>query len=247
LLEKQKNKIKKLLELSLSDNEHEAGIALKQAMSLMNKHNISKDDVYGQSMVSEIIITPYYRIPDWYVKLNSYMSKLSGCFSVYQNGNSYSVERANIQIVGRQRDVENSIYLIEFLSREIEKSVKSYKTLHLKDKQGYVDVAALVRSYRLGFINKIYKKMNECQHKFFAENKTLAGEGNELMCVDSEARRDDAKTYYVEELGLSYSSFTSSSRYHQSAMQDGSLAADDININPAVHQQDKIKHLQYSS
>ena len=46
-MDKQKDKIKKLLELSISDNEHEAQIALRQAMSLMNKYNATKDEVYG--------------------------------------------------------------------------------------------------------------------------------------------------------------------------------------------------------
>ena len=55
-LDKQKDKIRKLLELSLSDNENEASIALKQAMSLMNAHNITKDEVYGQNMANKIIM-----------------------------------------------------------------------------------------------------------------------------------------------------------------------------------------------
>lgn len=49
--DKHKDKIKKLLELSMSDNENEANIALKQAMSLMNKHNLTKEEVYGQKMI----------------------------------------------------------------------------------------------------------------------------------------------------------------------------------------------------
>ncbi|NUW28949.1 DUF2786 domain-containing protein [Aliarcobacter butzleri] len=44
--EKIKEKIEKLLNLSMSDNEHEAALALDRALKLMNEHNITKDEVY---------------------------------------------------------------------------------------------------------------------------------------------------------------------------------------------------------
>ena len=62
--EKYKDKIRKLLQLSMSDNENEAAIALKQAMSLMNKHNITEDEVHRQQMMEGLVITPYRRPPD---------------------------------------------------------------------------------------------------------------------------------------------------------------------------------------
>ena len=148
-IEKQKDKIRKLLELSLSDNENEASIALKQAMSLMNAHNITKDEVYGQNMANKVITTPYYRIPDWYVKLHNLMAKVSGCFCVYCNGDSYDDKFGYIQITGRQRDVDNAEYLIIFLSREIEKSVNQYKA-QLKKRNIKTQIASRVKAYRMG-------------------------------------------------------------------------------------------------
>ena len=58
---KYKDKIKKLLELSLSDNKNEAAIAAKQAMALMNKHNLTEAEVYSQKMMVKTIETPYTR------------------------------------------------------------------------------------------------------------------------------------------------------------------------------------------
>jgi hypothetical protein len=55
---KYKDEICKLLQLSMSDNENEAAIALKQGMALMNKHNITEGEVHCQQMVEELVMTP---------------------------------------------------------------------------------------------------------------------------------------------------------------------------------------------
>ncbi len=251
-IEKQKDKIRKLLELSLSDNENEASIALRQAMSLMNAHNITKDEVYGQNMANKVITTPYYRIPDWFVKLHNFMAKVSGCFCVYRNGDSFLNKFGYVQITGRQRDVENADYLIVFLSREIEKSVNQYK-LKLLEQGIRSQVSARVKAYRVGFINKTYKKMYECQHQFFssfgaesAKNKTNAentAKGSEVICIDIESRINEAKTYYTDTLGHSFSRVSRQARYLNSSMNEGSKAAEQLEINQAVNQQKSIKGL----
>lgn len=251
-IEKQKDKIRKLLELSLSDNENEASIALRQAISLMNAHNITKDEVYGQNMANKVITTPYYRIPDWFITLHNLMAKVSGCFCVYRNGDSFLNKFGYVQITGRQRDVENAEYLIVFLSREIEKSVNQYR-LKLSQQGIRSQVSARVKAYRVGFINKTYKKMDECQHQFFstasAESKAKAknaentAKGSEVICIDIESRINEAKIYYTETLGHSFSRVSRQARYLNSSMNEGSKAAEQLEINQAVNQQESIKGL----
>jgi hypothetical protein len=254
-IEKQKDKIRKLLELSLSDNENEASIALRQAMSLMNAHNITKDEVYGQNMANKVITTPYYRIPDWFITLHNLMAKVSGCFCVYRNGDSFLNQFGYVQITGRQRDVENADYLIVFLSREVEKSVNKYR-LEISRQGIRSQVSARVKAYRVGFINKTYKKMDECQHQFFsaasaeskakaknAENTENTAKGSEVICIDIESRINEAKTYYTETLGHSFSKVSRQARYLNSSMNEGSKAAEQLEINQAVNQQKSIKGL----
>ncbi|WP_192485307.1 MULTISPECIES: DUF2786 domain-containing protein [Cysteiniphilum] len=246
-LDKQKDKIRKLLELSLSDNENEASIALKQAMSLMNAHNITKDEVYGQNMANKVITTPYYRIPDWYVTLHNTMAKVSGCFCVYRNGDSFFEELATIQITGRQRDVDNAEYLIVFLSREVEKSIKQYKQ-QLAQQGIKSQLSARVKAYRMGFISKVYKKMYECQNQFFSHAnkgnaKTNTASGTEMVCIDLASRVSEAKTYYTDVLGQTFARASSQARYISSSMNDGSKAAEQLSINQAVNQQESIKGL----
>lgn len=243
-MDKQKVKIKKLLELSLSDNENEAGIALRQAMSLMNKHNITKDEVYGQNMENRVITTPYYRIPDWYAALHHLMAKVSGCFCVYKNGSAQHEKLATIQITGRQRDVANAEYLIVFLAREIEKSVQAYPKQLFK--KGIVQrINTHIKSYRIGFIDKIYQRMYTCQNQFFTAKSRSQSKNNEVVCVDVESRINEAQHYYRNELGQRFSQRKSQTRYVKSSLDDGYDAADKLEINPAVHRQTKFNRLSY--
>jgi hypothetical protein len=42
-MDKIKSKIKSLLALAMSDNKHEADLALQRALELMNKNNLTRD------------------------------------------------------------------------------------------------------------------------------------------------------------------------------------------------------------
>ena len=171
------------------------------------------------------------------------MSDVSGCFCVYRNGDSYYGEYGSIQITGRQRDVDNAEYLIIFLSREIEKGVVKYKKeLHKKGVRQ--QVSARVKAYLLGFIKRIYSRMYECQDQFFiSEKKTQEAKGSEIMCIDIQSRVDDAKTFYTDVLGKTYYTSRSQAKYLNSSMRDGSKAAEQLEINNAVNQQESIKKL----
>lgn len=112
-----KDKIEKLLNLSMSDNEHEAALALQRALDLMNSHNITKDEVYRQNFISEPLIIDNVTLPDWKVKLYSAMANVSGCVFTWRNGTKW--RNVTGSITGRERDVENAIYLVSFLVREV--------------------------------------------------------------------------------------------------------------------------------
>ena len=228
--DKRKDKIKKLFELSMSENEHEAAIALKQALSLMEKHNISKDDVYGQKMVEESFETPYISIPTWYSQIYNSMANISGCVMIYGRGNAHLKTKAKISIVGRERDAENALYLAVFISREMEKAVVRYK----KSIKGHPNIVSFVKSYRLGFISNIYQRMQESKNKFF--NEQSSGK-NELVCVHTETRKQEAKDYIKNSLKIPVRFTNRSISCVPSAMDSGANDADSIQINSALNKQ----------
>ena len=229
---KYKDKIKKLLELSLSDNKNEAAIAAKQAMALMNKHNLTEAEVYGQKMMVKTIETPYTRLPSWYISLHTWMSSLSGCLTVYCNG--HADRKATIEIAGRERDVENATYLIVFLARALEQGVKHFKK-NLSNNE--TDKAQLIKSYRIGFIHKIYSRMQASRNQFFTDHNNH----NQLICVDHKTRASEARHYYCQlNSNARLKTANTSSQYYLDGMRAGASAADKLEINNAVHGQNQI-------
>ena len=186
---------------------------------------------------------PYYCVPAGYSSLYCLMSKVSNCFCFYQNGDSYQRKHANIEITGRERDVENAEYLIVFLSQEVEKaSLDINKELVRQGVKHYI--TRRVTAYRIGFINKIYNKIHECQHQFFgSENTAKKTKGNEIVRIDVASRVQEAQNFYTDKLGQTFSLRKGRSRYLSSSMQDGYNAASELEIKSAVHQQDRIKKL----
>lgn len=224
----------------MSDNKNEAAIALRQALSMMNKHNITKDEVHGQQIIDQLIDTPYYRLPDWYIKLNHFMGEISGCLVVFSNGYSYCDKKGYFRFVGRERDVENSVYLVSFLQRALESNVKAYKDKLKGD--GCIGIARLIKSYRYGFIKKVYHRIVESKNQFFT-----ATNQNGLVCIDNKARIQDANDFLEKKLSRKIGESRNSTRYIGSAVEDGTKDANQLQINKAIHKQDDIRTLTYDS
>lgn len=231
-----KSKIEKLLSLSMSDNEHEAKLALDRALKLMGEHNITEEEVHRQQMISHTVTLNCYRTSDWMVNLYGSMSRLSGCVFTWRNGykGRWNDKRAVARITGRERDVENATYLCEFLYRELEKASKTYK----KEQGAFCSgkqLSSMVKSFKRGFIHRVYHRMQEQQRDFFNEQEA----GTNLICIDTETRRNEAKDFFNEEFGGATVS-KSQARYDKQALDDGITTADELEINHAVAGQKNI-------
>ncbi|NOR58044.1 MAG: DUF2786 domain-containing protein [Sulfurimonas sp.] len=237
--EKIKNKIEKLLSLSMSDNEHEAKIALDRALKLMSEHNITEDEVHRQAMISKTITLKSYRTPKWMVTLYSRMSELSGCIMTYRNGYKYEHldEKAIVRITGRERDVMNATYLCEFLYREIEKASKEYKKEIGVFHSGTV-LAVMIKSFKMGFIRRVYARMDAQQRDFFGKAET----STELVCIDNETKCKEAKDFYDFKFGEART-VKSNAKYYAKGLEDGTVSADDLEINSAVAGQQNIARI----
>ena len=231
-----KDKIEKLLNLSMSDNEHEAQLALDKALSLMNEHNITKDEIYKQNHISKIFVIDYLRAPDWLVSLYTKMAEVSGCVFTWRNSHSYLDRKAEGRFTGRERDVENAVYLSDFLKREVEKRVKKYKA-EIDEVYTEKYKRILLKSYKVGIINTIGLKLLRQSDLFFNEQS----KGTDLVCIDRESRISDSMAFLEELLGRKVKDHKSQAQYHKQGLQDGMVAGDDIVLNQAVAKQDEIK------
>lgn len=231
-----KEKIEKLLNMAMSDSEHEAKLAMKLAVEMMSKHNITKDQIYKQEFIVKEITTSYKRLPSWVVDLYNKMAYVSGCTFIWKNANFFH-KYAIAMIVGRERDVENTLYLVAFLEREINKRVKEYKKSiqNAYGDKGYKTI--LVKSFKTGIIDTIFLQLCN-QYKDFFSKQTR---GDELVPVDTRVK--EAKDYFLN-LGEDINETKSTAKYDKDAYMRGNEEAQDINANQAVAKQDCINLLE---
>lgn len=230
-----KEKIEKLLNLSMSDNEHEASLALDKALKLMNEHNITKDEVYRQNFISKEIPFTVNKVQDWQVDLYSRMANISGCIFTWRNG-IYSL-KAKGQITGRERDVENATYLIDFLSREIENKTKKYKIqiqpLITSKKK------SLITSFKKGLIQSVYSNLYHQQNKFFSQEEKSTG----LICINLESKLEEAEAYFRSVNKVLNESKTKSTIYAE-GLNAGYKAGKEIELNNAINKQEEILKIE---
>lgn len=231
-----KDKIEKLLNLSMSDNENEASIALEKALLLMREHNITKEEVYRQQMISENIELNFYKIPQWAIEIYSKVSYLSGCVFSWRRGDKKNGVKAMGRITGRERDVLNASYLISFLYREVLNAEKAYRT-GAKKRYAGADLALAIKSFKIGLIHRTVERLYQKQNDFFTSET-----GKGLVCVDLKTRvkeSDDFMRNNTEKLKDN----NHSARVDLKIYEEGREASDNIEINQAVSGQEKIKKI----
>lgn len=227
-MENIKEKIEKLLNMSMSENEHEARLALDKALKLMNRHNITKDEVYRQQMISRVYpLDKIYRMPDWLSSLYGTMSILSGCAFTWSNGWKGG-RTATARITGRERDVENAFYLITFLYKKINNLTKEYTKYLTGDNKRLIN-----KSYKMGLIYTISLRLSEQQDVFFNEQV----KGTDLICVDIKTKIADADKFLKDLLNGKIKEVNSKAKYDRKSLEDGKEDGNNIELNQAVNGQ----------
>jgi hypothetical protein len=230
-LDKIKDKVEKLLNLSMSDNEHEAAIALERALKLMNEHNLTKEDVYKQNLITTKVELGRYILHDWIIKLCASICKISGCYLVYSQGIKKNDIRARLTIAGRESDVLNSEYLITFLIATIESKSQKYKLKIRKElgstTQNKNHVA--LNSYRLGIIQAIVNKIKDQKNLFFVESTSKA-----LVPMDDATRLKEAEEFFKSINTSEIATKKLSSHVDRDHYFSGRAAGEEINLNVGV-------------
>lgn len=145
------DKVKKLLALSKSSNEHEAGLALENANKLLMKHNLEMadiDEVSLSDIIEENDLILGKRIMSWKIDLLNAVMRLNGCQILMhrvRNGNK------RISAIGKKHNIEVSIFMYDYLIKTMDRTLKE------KQKDDVIDPF----SYRMGFCSAISRKVNE--------------------------------------------------------------------------------------
>ena len=226
-----KDKIEKLLNLSMSDNEHESSLALQKALKLMNDHNITKDDVYRQNFINkEMTFKKIYRVPNWQIELHSNLSSVSGCYFTWKDGSKHFETEAKGTITGRERDVENAVYLIEFLKKEVEIKTNERKKLLKASHVSGTSLSNYLKNFKTGLIRMVCFKLEEQQEQFFTQQ-----EESGLVCIDTKSKIKDSVNFF----GKDVLTHKSKAKEDEHGLRDGMLSGKEIELNQAVSKQKK--------
>ncbi len=159
-----KEKVKKLLALAESPNEHEARAALLKARQLMAEHKIAEadmEDIKKQKVVNKIIdgITCSKRRDPWIIDLSGTIMG-NYCCKAYRT-RACGKQTFQIGIIGFEEDVEIAeavfLYALDCARSEI-KQIKTNNNIYCSSY-----VKSLCDSYGIGFVYGISKMFSQQQ------------------------------------------------------------------------------------
>lgn len=129
--QKAMERLKKLLALSRSANEHEAAAALSKAQELMRDLCVSEDDLeltdYDTAEADGILARPGYSVPVYASLLEELVEKAFGCTAVWDR---HKV-KCKIIWLGQKSKAEISAYSWTVLARLLKNKREQYKFTHL--------------------------------------------------------------------------------------------------------------------
>ncbi len=150
-------KIKKLLALSESGNEHEAEASMLKAQELLAKHKLSlrevKDFKLIDSAIKEKRSNVTFTKARWKASLAYLIAENFGCYHYFKTRHSHT-----IAFFGREEDITVCNIVLEYAIDCINSSVKRFKYQYVKD--GY-STKGLENDYAMGFIAGLRKKFEE--------------------------------------------------------------------------------------
>lgn len=242
-IEKIKERIQKLLNLSMSDNEHEAALALEKATDLMNKWNLDEQDIDGSKVVMQKRELSFFKWDNVKLSLIDGLCEVSDTANCYYSGKKvkYKIkdvgyktfERyAGIFITGRERDIENALYLFDIIMRNVTREAQKYKLL-IRDTSISKNNKRRIEAFKIGYVSQIISKLSKEKVKFFSDNKAL-------ISVDSEVKLKEAKDKLKEEVDFK----KIDSKFIQIEELDygaGKSKAKELDLQNGVNTQNKIK------
>jgi hypothetical protein len=212
-------RIKKLLSLATSDNEHEAKIAAERANELLIRHNLSIEHVEqlrDDDFVGEQLGTVKKRITVEDKLIRAILGKF---FFVSTVQIKFGRNGSSIKIMGEKTNIQIASYVYSFLHRTFKDLWNAYK------KQTGATVGSK-QSYYLGLYDGLYQQLNSQKNKIVKECEANT---NALAIVD-EALEKYVKQMHPE---MKYSSLKVNNR-DMSARDSGREHGENIRIHRGI-------------
>jgi hypothetical protein len=150
------DKIKKLLALANSSNEHEAALAAGHAQRLLSEHNLEMSDVdttVKLDSVDKVDVVVPKNLPKWLRYLSAGVSTAFDCQTVHYPASGKMV------FIGVGADVAVSSYTFDYLHRVVRKLCRSYMKHHVDGRIAGRNRTLLQQSYFLGAVSTITDRL----------------------------------------------------------------------------------------
>ena len=145
-------KIRKLLALSNSCNEHEAALAASHAQRLLAEHNLAMADIETTpkpDKADRIETAAAKTLPKWLRHLVAGVSSAFDCQAIHHPANG------KLTFIGVGADVQIAAYTFSYLDRSVRKLCVNYMKQHATDAVGGRRRELLRQSYYLGAVSTI--------------------------------------------------------------------------------------------
>lgn len=155
-------KIQKLLALSSSPSENEAASSLAKAHDLLQRYNLSMDDLKVTSNKTELITSDYIQTNRMWVNLLvSQIAEINYC-GMYRAITAPKVY--TIRLVGREHNVIAVKVMVDYVIQAIERGAKKFTGVGRQ----------FIASYKLSFAVKVVKRLEIIQQEKEQNSQTTA-------------------------------------------------------------------------
>jgi hypothetical protein len=229
------DRVRKLLELSKSENVNEASNAAAAAQALMSRHNITAamavdvgqdaDEREEPTEVDTLHTHSARNLPTWKGLLGMALVGVNQC-RCYRSGNT-------LKIIGTPSDASTVRYLFTFLAREIDRLCKQETEMRGSPGRTWAN------NFRLGAVSEISRRLKEAHRKVRSDMKLEAdagdsmGTGAALMRINNAIARIDKRSELAEARAKKMklrAGGRSHSRHHTGAREAGRRAGASIDL-----------------
>lgn len=151
-------KIKKLLALANSSNEHEAALAAGHAQRLLSEHNLAMADIETTRQpdkAESVETTVSKNLPKWLRHLSAGVSSAFDCQAVHHPATG------KMTFIGVGADVQVAVYTFTYLDRTVRKLCSSYMKRHAVGTIANRHREMMRHSYYLGAVSTITSRLRE--------------------------------------------------------------------------------------
>lgn len=186
-LEKIKDRLNKLLALAESDNKHEAESAARMAAKLMLKYNLSSEPI-EERLHEDCFWLKTKNVPIWINQLAAGVEEAVGIFSLCSQGvrvDGVLVSPAVIKARGQKKQVSMFIYLMDFLSKKIERMSK--QVMSGAEHRGFSRSFKMKRraSYKIGLAVGVGALLKDAfSNEYNDQNTDRAASGMDLVATN---------------------------------------------------------------